>query len=99
MKEVYIVSATRTAIGSFGGGLSSLSATQLGAMAIKSAVEKAGLQPGQIKEVYMGNEASEPWNGTMHGKALNTGVYIFVAEVTFDTGKRSHRYGDVTLLR
>ena len=52
MKEVYIVSATRTAIGSFGGGLSSLSATQLGAMAIKSAVEKAGLNPDQIQEVY-----------------------------------------------
>jgi len=58
MKEVYIVSATRTAIGSFGGGLSSLSATQLGAMAIKSAVEKAGLNPDQIQEVYMGNVMS-----------------------------------------
>jgi len=58
MKEVYIVSATRTAIGSFGGGLSSLSATQLGAMAIKSAVEKAGLKPDQIQEVYMGNVMS-----------------------------------------
>jgi acetyl-CoA C-acetyltransferase len=55
MKEVYIVSATRTAIGSFGGGLSSLSATQLGATVIKSAVEKAGLKPDQIQEVYMGN--------------------------------------------
>jgi acetyl-CoA C-acetyltransferase len=58
MKEVYIVSATRTAIGSFGGGLSSLSATQLGATVIKSAVEKAGLRAEQIKEVYMGNVMS-----------------------------------------
>jgi len=58
MKEVYIVSATRTAIGSFGGALSSLSATQLGAVVIKSAVEKAGLKPGQIQEVYMGNVLS-----------------------------------------
>jgi acetyl-CoA C-acetyltransferase len=58
MKEVYIVSATRTAIGSFGGGLSSLSATQLGAVVIKSAVEKAGLRPDQIQEVFMGNVLS-----------------------------------------
>jgi acetyl-CoA C-acetyltransferase len=58
MKEVYIVSATRTPIGSFGGSLASLSATQLGAIAIKSAVEKAGLQPTDIQEVYMGNVLS-----------------------------------------
>jgi len=58
MKEVYIISATRTAIGSFGGGLSALSATQLGATVIKSAVEKAGLKPDQIQEVYMGNVLS-----------------------------------------
>ncbi len=58
MKEVYIVSATRTPIGSFGGSLAPLSATQLGALAIKSAVEKAGLKPAQIQEVYMGNVLS-----------------------------------------
>ncbi|HEY9001583.1 MAG TPA: acetyl-CoA C-acyltransferase [Mucilaginibacter sp.] len=58
MKEVYIISATRTAIGSFGGALSALSATQLGATVIKSAVEKAGLKPDQIQEVYMGNVMS-----------------------------------------
>ncbi|MFA6083206.1 acetyl-CoA C-acyltransferase [Mucilaginibacter sp.] len=58
MKEVYIVSATRTPIGSFGGSLASLSATQLGAIVIKSAVEKAGLQPADIQEVYMGNVLS-----------------------------------------
>jgi acetyl-CoA C-acetyltransferase len=55
MKEVVIVSATRTPIGSFGGSLASISATQLGALVIKSAVEKAGLDPEQIQEVYMGN--------------------------------------------
>ncbi|TFF35506.1 acetyl-CoA C-acyltransferase [Mucilaginibacter psychrotolerans] len=58
MKEVYIVSATRTPIGSFGGSLAHLSATQLGAIVIKSAIEKAGLQPGEIQEVYMGNVLS-----------------------------------------
>jgi len=53
-KTVYIVSAVRTPIGSFGGVLKSFSATQLGAIAIKAAVERAGLQPSQIDEVLMG---------------------------------------------
>ncbi|WP_419699098.1 acetyl-CoA C-acyltransferase [Mucilaginibacter sp. NFX135] len=55
MKEVVIVAATRTPIGSFGGSLAALSATQLGALAIKSAIEKSGLKPEHIQEVYMGN--------------------------------------------
>ncbi|MBB6111042.1 acetyl-CoA C-acetyltransferase [Mucilaginibacter lappiensis] len=58
MKEVVIVAATRTPIGSFGGSLAALSATQLGALAIKSAIEKSGLKPDQIQEVYMGNVLS-----------------------------------------
>jgi len=58
MKEVVIVAATRTPIGSFGGSLAGFSATQLGAIVIKSAVEKSGLKPGQIQEVYMGNVLS-----------------------------------------
>jgi len=58
MKEVVIVAATRTPIGSFGGSLASLSATQLGALVIKSVVEKSGLKPEHIQEVYMGNVLS-----------------------------------------
>jgi len=54
-KTVYIVSAVRTPIGSFGGALKDFSAPQLGAIAIKAAVQKAGLQPNQIEAVYMGN--------------------------------------------
>lgn len=53
-KEVFIVAAVRTPIGSFGGSLKSISATQLGAIAIKGAVEKAGIQPTEVNEVYMG---------------------------------------------
>src|SRR5215203_3742069 len=53
-KEVYIVSAVRTPIGSFGGVLKDVPATKLGAIAIKAAVEKAGIKPGQVKEVLMG---------------------------------------------
>lgn len=55
MKEVYIVSATRTPIGAFGGALSSFSATQLGAIVIKEAVKRAGIKPEMVQEVYMGN--------------------------------------------
>jgi len=54
-KDVYIVSAVRTPIGSFLGGLSSVSATKLGATAIKGALEKSGLKPEAIDEVFMGN--------------------------------------------
>ncbi len=55
MKEVYIVSAVRTPIGSFGGVLASVPATQLGAIAIKSALERAGIKGSDVNEVYMGN--------------------------------------------
>jgi acetyl-CoA C-acetyltransferase len=58
MKEVYIVSAVRTPIGSFGGSLSSLSAIQLGAAAVKGALEKAGVEPKQVQEVFIGNVVS-----------------------------------------
>jgi len=53
-KEVYIVSAVRTPMGSFGGALKDVPAPKLGAIAIKSAVERAGIQPGDVQEVYMG---------------------------------------------
>lgn len=54
MKEVFIVSAVRTPMGTFGGGLKDLSATQLGAVAIKEAVKRAGIQPEEVQEVMMG---------------------------------------------
>ena len=55
MKKVYIVSAVRTPIGSFGGALSSIPASSLGAAAIKGAIKKAGINPNDINEVLMGN--------------------------------------------
>jgi acetyl-CoA C-acetyltransferase len=58
MKEVYIVSAVRTPIGSFGGILSGISATQLGSIAIKAALAKVGLAPKEVQEVFMGNVVS-----------------------------------------
>ncbi|MCF8330391.1 MAG: acetyl-CoA C-acyltransferase [Crocinitomicaceae bacterium] len=55
LKEVYIVSAVRTPIGSFMGGLSTISATELGSVAIKGALDKAGLDYTTVDEVFMGN--------------------------------------------
>lgn len=54
MKEVVIVSAARTPIGSFGGSLKGVSARTLGAIAIKAAVERAGIKPEMVDEVIMG---------------------------------------------
>jgi acetyl-CoA C-acetyltransferase len=58
MKEVFIISAVRTPIGSFGGVLAGVSATQLGAAAISGALEKAGVAADQVNEVLMGNVVS-----------------------------------------
>lgn len=55
MKEVVIVSAVRTPMGSFGGSLSSVPATTLGGIAIKGALEKVSLSADKVDEVYMGN--------------------------------------------
>jgi len=54
MKEVYIIAAVRTPIGSFGGSLKDFSATKLGAIAIKGAIDKAGIQPKLVDDVLMG---------------------------------------------
>jgi len=58
MKEVYIVSMARTPIGSFGGSLSSLSATQLGVAAFKAALEKSNVDARHIEEILVGNVLS-----------------------------------------
>jgi len=55
MKKVYIVSAVRTPLGSFGGALSSLSAVQLGTEAIKGGLANAGVKEDTVEEVFMGN--------------------------------------------
>ncbi len=58
MKEVYIISAARTPIGSFGGKLAGFSATELGSFAIKGALEKAKVNADEVQEVLMGNVVS-----------------------------------------
>ena len=55
MNEVYILSAVRTPIGKFGGSLAPLSAADMGVVAAKAALERAGVQPQQIEETIFGN--------------------------------------------
>ncbi len=57
-KDVVIASAARTPIGSFQGALSSLSASDLGAVAVREAVHRAGASPEQVEHVFMGNVLS-----------------------------------------
>ena len=55
MEQAVILSAVRTAIGKFMGGLSPFSATTLGARVVREAVARAGVEPEQIEEVILGN--------------------------------------------
>lgn len=79
MKEVVIVSAVRTPIGSFGGALSSIPATKLGSIAIKGALDKINLSPDEVQEVIMGNvlqanNGQAPARQAAIGAGLSTNV-------------------------
>ena len=58
MNEVYVVSAVRTPIGSFGGSLANIPATKLGSIAIEGALKQAGVAASEVNEVFMGNVIS-----------------------------------------
>ncbi|NTV73263.1 MAG: acetyl-CoA C-acyltransferase, partial [Holophaga sp.] len=58
MREAVIVSAARTAIGTFGGSLAGLSAVEMGSIAVKAALERAGVDPATVDEVIIGNVLS-----------------------------------------
>src|SRR5258708_380246 len=78
-----IVAATRTPIGKFLGGLSPLSAPQLGAIAIREAVRRAGIQPDQVQEVIMG-QVIQGGTGQAPARqaALKAGIPATVSAVT-----------------
>jgi acetyl-CoA C-acetyltransferase len=79
MKEVYIVAAARTPIGSFNGALASISAPQLGAIAIKKAMEQVQLDPARVDEVYMGNVISA---NVGQAPATQAAIYAGIANTT-----------------
>ena len=79
MKEVVIVSYARTPMGSFGGTLSSVTATQLGSIAIKGAINKININADQIDEVYMGNVIS---SGLGQAPAKQAAIYAGISHKT-----------------
>lgn len=81
MKNCVIVSAVRTAIGSFNGSLASTSAIDLGATVIKAAIERAKIDSQHVDEVIMGNVLQAGWaksgaSGTVKKRAGRNGVRI-----------------------
>jgi acetyl-CoA C-acetyltransferase len=84
-REAVIISAARTATGKFQGALSSLKATELGALIVREAVKRAGVAPEQVDEVIMGNvvQAGLGQNPARQA-ALNSGIPSHVAAVTIN---------------
>ncbi|MEI7487594.1 MAG: acetyl-CoA C-acyltransferase [Chryseobacterium sp.] len=79
MKEVFIVSAVRTPMGSFLGSLSAVPATKLGSIAVKGALDKINLDPKNVQEIYMGNvlqagEGQAPARQVALGAGLSNGT-------------------------
>ena len=85
MKEVVIVSAVRTAIGSFGGSLKDIPAEELGAIVIKEAIKRAGIKPELVEEVIMGNviQAGQGQNVARQA-AVKSGLPVEVPAMTIN---------------
>lgn len=85
MREVVIVSAVRTPIGSFGGGLSKLSAVDLGVIAAKEAIKRASIDPKEINEVLIGNVLSSGLGQNLARQiAIKSGVPVEVPSMTLN---------------
>ncbi|MGC4129954.1 MAG: thiolase family protein [Bergeyella sp.] len=85
MKEVFIVSAVRTPMGSFMGSLSTVPAPKLGAAAVKGALDKINLNPEEVQEIYMGNvlQAGEGQSPARQA-ALGAGLSINISATTIN---------------
>jgi len=102
-KEVFIVSAVRTPLGSFGGVFADISATQLGAIAIKGALEKAKVNPKNVNEVFMGNVCSANLGqAPARQAALSAGIFNTVPCTTINkvcsSGAKSIMFGAQSIL-
>lgn len=83
IQEAVIVSAVRTAIGTFGGALADVPVVKLGEVAIRAAIERADIKPNQVEEVVMGNVLQAAQGGnTARQSALNAGLPVHVPAVT-----------------
>ena len=103
MEEVYIVSAVRTPIGSFGGSLSSLTAIQLGSAAISGALDKAGVAVEHVNEVFMGNVISAnlgqaPARQAAIGAGIGTNVPCTTVNKVCASGMKSVMFGAQSIM-
>lgn len=102
-KTVYIISAVRTPIGAFMGGLSSIPATKLGSIAIQGALERSGLKADQIDEVFMGNVlqagvGQAPARQAALGAGLSNEVPCTTVNKVCASGMKSIMLGAQTIL-
>lgn len=98
MQNVYIVSAVRTPLGSFGGSLAGIPATQLGATAVKAAVEKSGLPSDMVEEIFFGQVVqANAGQAPARQVALNAGLKISTPATTVNkvcaSGMKSVMFG------
>jgi len=85
MKEVVIASAVRTPVGNFGGALQNVSAADLGAIAIKAAIERAGIKPEEVDEVFMGCILQAGLGqGVARQASVNAGIPVEVPATTIN---------------
>lgn len=102
-REVVIVSAVRTPIGSFGGSLSTVPATELGATAVKAAVERAGVAPGEVNAVVMGcvlqaNLGQAPARQASMGAGLPANVPATTVNKVCASGMKAMMYATQDIL-
>ncbi|MDX1628263.1 MAG: acetyl-CoA C-acyltransferase [Fulvivirga sp.] len=103
MKEVYIVASVRTPIGSFGGSLANIPATKLGSIAVKGALEKAGVDPKEVNEVYLGNVVSAglgqaPARQAAIGAGIGTNVPCTTINKVCSSGMKSVMLGAQSIM-
>ncbi|MBS9523174.1 acetyl-CoA C-acyltransferase [Litoribacter alkaliphilus] len=103
MKEVYIIAAVRTPLGSFGGKLSSLTAVELGSIAIKGALAKVGLDPKEVQEVLMGNVISAnlgqaPARQAALGAGIGTNVPCTIVNKVCASGMKAVMFGAQSIM-
>ncbi len=103
MKEVFIVSAVRTPMGSFGGAFASLSATELGSTAIKGALKHAKVDASDVEEVFMGNVVSAnlgqaPARQAALGAGLNQTVPCTTVNKVCSSGMKAIMFGAQSIM-
>lgn len=103
MNEVYIVSAARTPIGSFGGKLAGFSATKLGSIAIKGALEKANVEAAHVQEIFIGNVVSAnlgqaPARQAAIGAGISNEVPCTLINKVCSSGMKSIMFGAQSIM-